>query len=381
MELLVSLLSYFLAVTLTMHIVSQRHRKMTSINLDMASENLPSLSSSYKMTLLMAITIALLFAFYNVIVTKMSVTISGDRQNYTLNFFGLRSSSSDGLMFLIGLLRKVSSNVESLYYVSTFVPMLITMLAYRESDDASPKALFFLLTTQYVFFTFAGMKQCYTNAFAALCIVLALRNKGIKDTIFSIISIALAIWFHPTGYMLIPLYIMIRVKKSRWINVVFFLFLIIIAFFFEPLLLRVARIASSYAPIVAVKIYAYFGDTANEALETAGSMSALKGIPFYIIALVGWIKRKELHTVVHNYDNYLFLSGVISVIYLASVYNAWVIRLAYFLVLPVGIFFAQLMQHMSRKNNYTIINASVLGLNALLTLRFVVLIYLNYGGF
>ena len=381
MTMVVSITCYFIAVFLSVQIAAQRYRKMTRINGDRELDGQGNIDASFKMTLTMAIVIALLFTLYNVIVTHLNVSISGDRQNYTLNFFGYRNSSSAGLMFLIGLIRKVSSRVETLYYVSTFITMLITMLAYRESDEATPKAILFLLTTQYVFFTFAGMKQCYANAFASLCIVLALRHKGIGDAIVSIILIALSMWFHPTGYLLIPLYIMIRIKKTRRINTLFFLLMIVGVLFLEPLLLRAARLAAPFAPGVAVKIYDYFGETGNEALEAAGFMSALKGIPFYIITLVGWIKRRELKDQIPNYENYLFLSGVISFIYVASVYNSWVNRLAYFLYLPVGIFFVQLMRNVSNENNYRIINASVIGINTLFTLLFVILVYMNYGGF
>lgn len=381
MRMVVSLTCYLIAVFLSVQIATQRYRKMTCIIEKRELEGQKDIDSYSKMTLTMAIVIALLFTLYNVIVTHLNVSVSGDRQNYSLNFFGYRNSSSAGLMFIIGLIRKVSSRVESLYYVSTFITMLITMLAYRESDEADPKAIFFLLTTQYVFFTFAGMKQCYTNAFASLCIVLALRNKGIKDTVVSIILIALSIWFHPTGYLLIPLYIMIRIRKTIRINVLFFLLMIVGVLFLEPLLLHAARLAAPFAPSVATKIYDYFGETAKEGLEAAGFMSALKGIPFYIITLVGWINRQKLKDLIPNYENYLFLSGVISFIYVASVYNSWVNRVAYFLYLPVAIFFVQLMRNVSNENNYRIINTSVIGINALFTLRFVVLVYINYGGF
>lgn len=381
MTMVISLTCYLIAVFLSVQIAAQRYRRMNRLNDNREQVGQIGVDPSYKMTMVMAIAIALLFTLYNVIVTHLNVSISGDRQNYTLNFFGYRNSSSAGLMFLIGLIRKVSSNVESLYYVSTFITMLVTMLAYRESNEATPKAILFLLTTQYVFFTFAGMKQCYTNAFASLCIVLALRNKGIRDTIMSIILIALSIWFHPTGYLLIPLYIMIRIRKTKWINTIFFLLMIVGVLFLEPLLIRAARLVSPFAPIVTVKIYDYFGESGNEALEAAGFMSALKGIPFYIITLVGWIKRRELKDRIPNYENYLFLSGVISFIYVASVYNSWVNRLAYYLYLPVAIFFVQLMRNISNENNYRIINASVIGINVLFTLRFVVLVYMNYGGF
>lgn len=381
MNMVISISCYLIAVLLSVQLASQRYRRMIRLNKEHKESGIAPVDTSYKMTIMLIVVIALLFTIYNFIVTKLNVSISGDRQNYTLNFLGIRNSSSAGLMFLIKILRHYSSNVEILYYTSTFLTLAITLVAYRVCDEASPKALFFLLTTQYVFFTFAGMKQCYANAFASLCIILALRSKGIKDTIYSLLLIWLSIWFHPTGYLLIPLYVMIRIKKTRAKIIIFFILMAIAIVFLEPLLLRAASLVAPFASSAAIKVYEYFGESAKEALEAAGFVSTLKGIPFYIITLVGWIKRRELIDEINNYDNYLFLSGVISFIYIASVYNSWVNRLAYFFYLPVAIFFVKMMRYVSNINNYRIINASVIGINALFTLRFVVLVYMNYGGF
>lgn len=397
MNMLISISCYLMAVFLAVQLANRRYIRLNRLNSELNfseeddielngdAEVKPRLkepiSSSYKISILSIIVIALLFTIYNFIITKLSVSLSGDRYNYNLNYLGLRNSSSSGLTFLISILRYFSSNVETLYYVSTFVTVTVTLIAYKICDEASPKALLFLFTTQYVFFTFAGMKQCYTNAFASLCIILALRNKGIKDNLLCIALIALSIWFHPSGYLLIILFIMIKVRKTRAINIIFFITMTIAIVFLEPLLLRSASLVAPIAPSAAIKVYEYFGESGKEALKTTGFMSALKGIPFYIITLVGWLKRRELLKEINNYDNYLFLSGVISFIYISSVYNSWVIRLAYFLYLPVAIYFVKIMQSLKNKNNYIILNFLVFGINALITLRFVVLIYLNYGGF
>ena len=95
---------------------------------------------------------------------------------------------------------------------------------------------------------------------------------------------------------------MIRIKKTRAKIIIFFILMAIAIVFLEPLLLRVASLVAPFASSAAIKVYEYFGESAKEALEAADFMSTLKGIPFYIITLVGWIKRRELIDEINNYD-------------------------------------------------------------------------------
>lgn len=375
--MLIAVFAYMYIVTISVILADQRYKKMLIVNSSASSP----VKTTYKMPVIMALLIALMFALLNLLLTVMNTELGGDRLNYYLNYTGYRASSSAGLNAVINLLRLVSSDYRILFYFATFVTVLVTLIAYRISPDAEPEALFYLLTTQFVFFTFTGIKQCFANAFASLCIVLALRNKGIKDTVLSGLLIALAIWFHPSGFFLVPLYILLRIRKGRWTTVIFFLLMMAGAIFFEPLLLKFALLLSRFAPSLAVKIYEYFGETANSALEAAGPMSVLKGIPVYIITFLGWYKRGTLRTKLENYDNYLILSSAISMIYLVSFYNSWLIRLTYFMYLPVAIFFIKVLRNLKLKNNYNFLLLSVVGMSALLTLRYEILIYFNYGGF
>ena len=379
MDVVISISFYILAIVITYGLVNRRYRY--SLSRGYIDDGSDSELKVQKITITLIILIGLLFVLYNVLVTKINPSTTSDRRNYTLNFYGYRASPSAGLTFIINIIRMFSSNVEVLFYVTTFISMVITLWAYKISKEATPNAVLFLLATQYVFFTFAGLKQSYANALAAICIVLALRNKGIKDTIFGIISIIAAIWFHHTGYFLIPLFVMLKIKKTRKTIIWFFVFMVFIVLFLEPILVRTASLISPFATTFSGKIVEYFGETSSEGLQTEGALTFIKGFPFYVITIVGCIKRKKLIDAIDNYDNYLFISGILSFIYLATVYNGWVYRLSYFLYLPVGIFYGQIMQYYHKHNNKLIIDAVVFGATFILTIRFVVLMYINYGGF
>ena len=378
MDAVISISFYILAIVITYGLAKRRYRYSLSKGYIEGSDGELKVQ---KITITLIILIALLFVLYNVLVTKINPSTTGDRRNYTLNFYGYRASPSAGLTFIINIIRMFSSNVEVLFYVTTFISMAITLWAYKISKEATPNAILFLLATQYVFFTFAALKQSYANALAAICIALALRNKGIKDTILGIISIMAAIWFHHTGYFLIPVFLMLKIKKTKKSTICFFVLMVFTVLFLEPILIRTASLISPFTTTLSGKILEYFGETSSEGLQTEGALTFIKGFPFYAITIMGWLKRKKLVDVIDNYDNYLFISGILSFIYLATVYNGWVYRLSYFLYLPVGIFYGQLMQHYRNRNNKLIIDAVVLGGTFILTIRFVILMYINYGGF
>lgn len=375
MNIILSLLVYIIIVCISVFIVDNRF-KMAMIQSEDRTKG-----SNVARTLWMIVFVTLLFTLYNVMVTKMNPSFSGDRRIYALNFYGKRTTPSIGLSYVIGLIRRFSSNVELLFYFSTFVTMLITLVAYIICRDATPKALLFLLSTQYVFFTIECLKQSYTNALAALCICLALRSKGKLNTILSCLAIVIAIGFHHTGYILIPIYILLRVKKTRKSIPWLFLMMAVIIVFFEPILSRVASLIMPYASTFAMKINEYIGENAREGLRTEGYLASIKGVPFYAITLVGVIKRKQLVQKIENYDNYLFLAGILTIIYLATIYNAWVYRLSYFFYLPMGVFYTHLSNNIEEPKNKVCFNIVTIGLAALLTMRFVVLMYWNYGGF
>ena len=362
-------------------VVAQRYRRVSNFYDFIKDGEYQDKIIRLKMTVRMIIGIALIFVLYNMMVTLMRSGTGGDRSNYALNFYGYRNSPSEGLTFVINLVKIFTNDVRWFYYVCMFIPVVVTLFAYSINREALPVSILFLLSTQYVLFMLAGLKQAYANAFAVLCIAFALRNNGKKDLVFCIISMILAIWFHHTGYFLLPIIVMLKIRKTSKRNVLFMVLMVLAIVFLEPILIRVASMVRPVFPFLARKIYEYFGESAIEGLQTEGRSTFIKGVPFYVLTLVGWIKRKQLVNVIDNYDNYLFLSFMLSLVYLSTLYNSWMYRLAYFLYFPAGIYYGQLMTHINLKSNKKILEAVILGFTALFTLRFLALMYINYGGF
>lgn len=349
---IVSLVGYLVTLFICWNITESRYRKMLRIN-SMKSYLLPT---NYKMTFSMVFTVALLFTVYNMIVTSTLEGLVSDRYNYSLSFYGIRKAETEGLAFMIDVVHKFSSNVNSLFYTSMFLTVSLVLLAYSISEDAEPKALFFMLTTNFIFQTFVAMKQCYANGFSAVAIILALRNKKPFDNILSISCIFLAILFHPCSYFLIPVFIMLKMKKNKAVVFIFFVSAVFTLFFFKPLILKISQIAIRFIPILSTKIGRYITE------NTTGDYYSgiVKGIPYYVITLTGWIKRKKLMNKICNYDNYFLLSILLSFAFFASIYNRWISRLAYMLYLPVGIFFVKLMHYEKNKDNRVILNFAVI---------------------
>ncbi len=381
MDLVVSICCYLFVVIVALFLSTYRIRIKIGTTSSYRRDLNACKQRDDRLSFVAIVMISAAFVLYNVIVTKMNSATTHDRQIYTLVFYGYRTSPSAGLSYVISIVKRFSSNVEVLYYVTTLLCMTITLIAYRVDNEASPRSLLFLLTTQYIFFSLEGLKQAYANAFAVLCIALALRNDGKKDTVMSIVSIILAITFHHTGYFLIPIYIALRLKKDKKTTLASFVLLALMIAFFEPFLMRVASILSPYASTLSAKIYQYFGDSASDDLQTEGVLTFVKGFPFYVITIVGWIKRDKLVKSVENYDNFLFISGILSFTYMATLYNAWIYRLSYFFYLPEGIFYAVLMRNIENHRNKVLFMCSTIVVTSLLTLRFVMLMYFNYGGF
>ena len=362
-------------------IIARRYRKVKNTYLYVESEQNQDKIIRTKMTTKMILVISLLFVLYNIFVTFISNRTGGDRGIYALDFYGYRTPASEGLTFIIKLVKVFTNNVHWLFYVSTFIPVALTLTAYRISREASPKSLLFLFATQYILFTLSVLKQAYANVFGVLFIVFLLRNNGKKDLIYSIACAFLAIWFHHTGYFLIPLFVMIKVKKNSVRNIFFITIMFVAIFFLQPILFRIASLARPYAPIVTVKIHQYLRGDVLGSIQTEGRSTFLKGTPFFMLTLLGFIKRKQLVNQIYNYDNYLFLSITLSLIYLATVYNGWIYRLAYYLYFPAGVFFSEIIKRTRLKSNRQILDIGILGITAMFTLRFLALMFINYGGF
>ena len=228
---MISILIYTVIVVFSCGIISlMYYNKAASINWG------DSNPGTTKISITAIVFIALLFTVYNIYVTNVSVSMGGDRTNYYMAFSGLRKSSSLGLEFVFDVVRILSGNITTVFYITTFVCVALTLLAYRLSDEATPATMLLLFLSEFIFSTFVNLKQCYTSAFAALFFVIAIQDKGRKSKYLCISLIILACLFHPVGFVLIPLYFIIKKSSGKLFKLIVYVMLLIVILFFEKIM-------------------------------------------------------------------------------------------------------------------------------------------------
>ena len=325
--------------------------------------------------------ISLLFTLYNYYITVQAQgSFGGDRLNYTAYFNGIRAFSNQGLGYVMQFVKNMGGSIYTVFYVTTFISILITLFAFRISEDYTPTALCLLLVSQYIMITFTALKQAYTNAFAGLFFLLLLsNNESKKKNIICIGLIILAILFHPSGIILIPFYIFLRGEKKALTIAMFIISLLVIAIFMQPIMNIAAGILRPVSPALSAHIGSYFGEAKTVVRETS-PIAFVKGFPCYIIAFLGISRRNTFKGIISNYDNYLIISIACSFFYLVGSYTAWFFRFSYLMFLPTFTYFGLLMKNTTLSGNRIVYKIIVFLSMIVVTYREIALVYLNWGG-
>lgn len=319
-----------------------------------------------------------LFTIYNWIVTKNDFTMGADRLNYYLNFRGDRLSSSDGLTTVIYLVKLFGGDVYTLFYVTSFICLLIVLLSIRKMDLSKPKALLMLFLSQYVVFSYTGLKQAYANSLA--CVFFYLQFSDIKHKrILSIICMICAFIFHPASFILLPIYFILNTDFSRNKIILYVIICILLGFCFEPAMLLAAKILNPIVPSVSSKILDYFYLESSTVAEGGSMFTFIKGIPFYLITIYGLVYRKRIKSVWDNYDKYLLVSITCSFFYLMALYNVWMVRFIYFFLPIVFLMFARLVDIIHFKSRAIVWGSVIISL-FIVTARFLLIVFAQ-GGF
>ena len=321
---------------------------------------------------------AILFVLLNVYCTKTSAAYGSDRVNYAFEFTGHRGSGV-GLDILFGLFRALSLSFTDMLYFTTFVSVLVILLAHGVFEYSSRLSLAFLLSTDFVFFTFTALKQSYSCAFAALLFVLLIKKRTLGNVIGCVLLITLAILFHPASVVLIPLFLVCSFRRLNKTIILLYMVVLALAFvFFMDIGAFLANLVEPLFPKFAEMLTRYFKKL--DRTDVVSAVAFLKGVSFYLLFGFGCIYRKRIKKTCLNYDKYLVILATASVLCLCSVYVYWTMRFRAFFYLPAAIFFGILFKNISKKERI-VLTVSTLGANLVLLVRWLLLIYSNYGGF
>lgn len=337
-----------------------------------------------RLTWIGLIVLTTLFSLYSVIVT--SPNLAGDRGNY---FFRYRegwdiSHSSLGLNWLYDVLRPISLDANFLWFSTSFIFISITLIGYKYYKQAVPLVLLALLSSNYVVYGYALLKQSMANAFACIVFMLYFNLRRSDSTIKKIVTyiaififVVLATLFHEAAFMLIPIIIILSLwkygffKGFGWLAllVVFIGFPIISGWFFE----NIGMLSESLEE----QTIDYAN---NEVGHEGGILTLIKGVPFYLITIVAIFKRKQFQMIIEKYDSYLLLSIILSITSFLTLYNYWYARLGMLLYLPVFVFSSMLYNKMSKRNDLKTLLRIAYVVLLLLTTRLLSLYYFLYGG-
>ena len=146
----------------------------------------------------------------------------------------------------------------------------------------------------------------------------------------------------------------------------------------------VARISSGYS----MKILGYLGGKTEQISDTT-TLAFIKGFPFYYVSIMGFFKRSGLRQTIKNYDQYLILSVIGSIIYLSCIHSYWLFRATTYFYYPIGIYFGLIVKNLNSVR-VKIGSAMMTDLHSLIVyisegiilIRYMLLVFLvRYNGF
>ena len=338
-----------------------------------------SVSSRYiKKELVLVFFFSLLFMLVNVVCTKTSISFGSDRENYLFEFSGRRDTSF-GLGLVFTFFRITLNRFEFVLYFTTFFCCFLVLIAHSFFEYNSTLSLFFILTTDFVFFTFTSLKQSYSCAFGALFFLMLTREKTIRRNIICLILILLASLFHSSSIILLPVLIICNNEKTTNLSLlVYFLSLVLFFIFFNNIGTFLSRLTRVFPSSISDLFTKYFVNVDSE--DESSTIAFLKGAPFYYLFIKGCIHRKRIKKNCKNYDKYLIILATASALYMCSLYIYWAMRFRAFFYLPAAIFMNVLCRNVSSVEEREI-EIVTIGMNLVLLIRWLYLVFVNYGGF
>lgn len=318
---------------------------------------------------------SLLFGFYSIICSTLSSTM--DRGHYIRTFTTDSTGTwSLGLRAIGDILHLFTYDSNILFFTVTFFCTFLTLFAYRLSTTTNREVLLFWTFSMSIVNSFYLLKQAPSVALGEVSIILFMKRKYFSSAAFFI----LAVLFHESALVLLPLYVAMLLSSKQWQRWMIYPLVFICVFFFAP----VSRIAVQFFveiyPDLFKQISGYLDETG--AITSASNLvTVLKGLPYYLITLYGFINRKSLKNEISNYDQYLMLSACATGLYLLSSYMYWMWRFAAYCFFPMYLFASELYQKKKNRRSAQLFLWGVLASLMFFTLRYLYQIYFYYGGF
>ena len=377
MDAIIAIVSYVLICLLFLHMV--KYERGIRFVYGRKYDD-PTIERKHFVIYLWPILLAVLFCLYNKFITGVQSRLTGDRMNYYIDFIYGRSTGFVLFDNFLKFIKSFTTDFSILLALVTLICCFFMFFALCLSKYCSAEAVLFLASSYFVFVTLTALKQSPVCAIAAMVFVLTVERKGIFYDVLSILLIIVSCSLHSTGFMLIPLFLLLKLNYKNKMRTTILMIVLVIAFiFFQPAVQFISTRFANVIPIFGERVSGYL---ANEITVDAGEKSGfviLKGIPYYILVVIGLIDRK-LHSGNPHYDKYLILSVIGAISAMLSIYSYWYIRISYLFYLPFYVLFSMVLSKRKGKDRIILI-VLIIGSLAFFTFRSVILNYVNYGGY
>lgn len=302
-----------------------------------------------------------------------------DRLNYAFRFMHesqalIVKQSSLGLYFIECFLHLFTYNPDILFFTMAFIYYYLSFKAYDTYEEVYPIALLFLTLSSYGLFGFYMLKQCIAIALVAIAFACLFKNQ--RKT--CIVLTALAITFHESAWIVIPIYFALIFSKSKTSRFLSYSILLICVIFFRQISTILVNLFS-FIPGISDQIVSYIDEKGGIVAEE-NYFTILKGLPYYFITIFAFVKRNVLKDKIKNYDKFLMISFFCSIATLLSFYMYWMWRFAAYCYFPVVVFASIIYSRLTKsKEKMMFASFIVLTLGALMV-KLLIQYYYIYGG-
>lgn len=144
---------------------------------------------------------------------------------FSSNFSDLSFSifSEDGYLLLVYIFKTIGIGFRGIMIFGAamyLVPVLYVIYKYSENPFLS---LFYFITLDYYCFSMTGMRQCIAIGFCIIAFEMAMRKKIIPYFLFVFLAVA----FHSTALVFVPVYFLRNVPMKKKYIFIFLLFAIV----------------------------------------------------------------------------------------------------------------------------------------------------------
>lgn len=329
-----------------------------------------------KLSVAIKVFISLLFMAYSIISTAHPYVM--DKIIYALKFSSDIYSEqvladSMGLWLVQYLLHFFTYNPMVLFSFISFVFTYIILTAYNKCEEAKPISLLLLLVGEFFIFSFYQLKQCISTALITLALVEYFNNKKITSYIY----IFIAILFHESSLIIIPVLILLKGSQNKLIRLFEYLCFVFFILFFNQINAFIIRLFIFIVPSLESHMSIYVNDYSMT--TNLNFMTILKGLPFYIITIVAMLEKKNLKDK-KNVDSYILLSCINCMTIILSGYMYWMFRFGIYFHFSNVILATYVIDNFKFEYNRRFFKLSVIGVFLLLTIKLWIQYYFNYGG-